>query len=74
MKQVKFGVTKNLSRNAWREWPFWLCSHMDFPPCGAPLKDTGHIWGLLALSRECVGVNVEGGTEAYFRRLASSSV
>ena len=33
-------------------------------------SETGHIWGLLASSRECLGVNDEGGggAEAYFRR------
>ena len=48
-------------------WGFWSCS-VDFPHYGAPLTETGHIWGFWALSGECVGVNVEGGAEAYFRR------
>ena len=39
------------------------------------LSETGHIWGLQALSGERLGVNVKGGgAEAYFRRFASSSV
>ena len=58
----------------WGLRPFWSCSHLDFAHYGAPLTDTGHIWGFLALSGECVGVNVEGRAEAYFRRFASSSV
>ena len=41
---------------------------MDFPHYGAPLTETGHIWGFLALSGERVGVNGEGVAEAYFRR------
>ena len=36
-----------------------------FPHYGAPLTEIGHIWGFWALSGECVGVNVEGGAEAY---------
>ena len=50
-------------------WEFWSCS-VDFPHYGAPLTETGHIWGFWALSGERVGVNVEGGAEAYFRRFA----
>ena len=52
---------------------FWLCS-VDFPLYGSPLNETGHIWGFQALSGEHEGVNVEGGAEAYFRRVVSSSV
>ena len=40
--------------------PIWSCS-VDFPHCGAPLTETGHIWGFWELSGEVVGVNVEGG-------------
>ena len=47
---------------------------MDFPHYGEPLAEIGHIWGFWALSGECVGVNVEGRAEAYFRRFASSAV
>ena len=45
----------------WGFRPFWSCSHVDFPHYGAPLTETNHIWGFLALSGECAGVNVEGG-------------
>ena len=38
------------------------------------LSETGHIWGLWALSGEHLGVNVEGGTETYFQCFESSSV
>ena len=38
------------------------------------VSESGHIWGLRALSREHLGVNVEGGAEAYFGCFASSSV
>ena len=41
-----------------------------FPHYGTPLTKTGHIWGFWALSGERVGVNVEGGAEAYFQRFA----
>ena len=54
-------------------WGFWSCS-VDFPHDGAHLTETGHIWGFWPLSGEFVGVNVEGGAEAYFWRFASSSV
>ena len=54
-------------------WEFWSCS-VDFLHYGAPLTETGHTWGFWALSGERVGVNVEGGAEAYFRRFVSSSV
>ena len=47
---------------------------MDLPQYGAPLTETGHIWGFLALSGERVGVNGKGVAEAYFRRFVSSSV
>ena len=63
MKRVKFGVST----------PFWSCS-VDIPHYGDPLAEIGHIWGFWTLSGERVGVNVEGGAEAYFRRFASSSV
>ena len=64
-------------------WPpselirFWSCS-VDFPHYGAPLglwiSVTDHIWGLRAFSGEHLGVNVEGGAEAYFRCFVSRSV
>ena len=63
-------------------WPpselirFWSCS-VDFPHYGAPwLSETGHtcIWILQALSGKCLGVNVEGGVEAYVPRFGWSSV
>ena len=63
MKRVKFGVSM----------AFWSCS-VDIPYYGDPLAEIGHIWGFWALSGEPVGVNVEGGAEAYFRCFASSSV
>ena len=47
---------------------------MNFPHCGDPLAEIGHIWGFLALSGERVEVNVEGRAEAYFRRFVSSAV
>ena len=52
---------------------FWSRS-VDFPHCGDPLAEIGHIWGFWALSGERVGVNVEERAEAYFRRFASSAV
>ena len=57
----------------WGFQAFWSCS-VDFPHYGDPLAEIGHIWGFWALSGERVGVNVEGRTEAYFRRFASSAV
>ena len=56
----------------WGFKAFWSCSS-DLPRDGDPLAEIGHIWGFLASSGERMGVNVEG-TEAYFRRFASSSV
>ena len=49
---------------------FWSCS-MDFPHYGDPLTETGHtcIWGFWALSGECVGVNVNGGSGGIFPTL-----
>ena len=57
----------------WGLQAFWSRS-VDFPHCGDPLAEIGHIWGFWALSGERVGVNVEGRAEAYFRRFASSAV
>ena len=57
----------------WGFQAFWSCS-VNFLNYGDPLAEIGHIWGFWALSRECVGVNVEGRAEAYFRRFASSAV
>ena len=57
----------------WGFRPFWSCS-VDFPHYGAPLTETSHIWGFWASCGERVGINVEWGAEAYFRRFASSSV
>ena len=57
----------------WGLQAFWPRS-VDFPHYGDPLAEIGHIWGFLALSGECVGVNVEGRVEAYFQRFASSAV
>ena len=61
VKRVKFGGSR----------PF---GHVDFPHYGTPLTETDHIWDFWALSGQCVGVNVEGGAEAYFWRFALSSV
>ena len=38
------------------------------------LIETGHIWGLGALSGDCLGVNVEGGSGGIFPTLVSRSV
>ena len=38
------------------------------------LSETGHVWCLWALPGERLGVNAEGGAEAYFQCFASSSV
>ena len=57
----------------WGFQAFWSYS-VDFPHCGDPLAEIGHIWGFWALSGERVEVNVEGRAEAYFRRFASSAV
>ena len=44
----------------WSFQAFWSGS-VDFPHHNDLLAEIGHIWGIWALSWECVGVNVEGG-------------
>ena len=51
---------------------FSSCS-VDFPHYGDPFTETAHIWGFWVLSGELVGVNVEGGAQAYFPGFASAS-
>ena len=38
------------------------------------LSETGHIYGLQAISGERLRVDVKGGVEAYFQHIALSSV
>ena len=64
MKQVKFGVSRHFGRAL---WIFLIMVTIFF-------AEIGRIWGFWALSGECVGVNVKGRAEAYFRRFASSAV
>ena len=55
-------------------FPAILVMPCGFPHYGASLTETGHILGFWALSGEHVGVNVEGGVEAYFQCFVLSSV
>ena len=68
MKQVKFRVSGHFGHALWIFPGIFLIVVAIF------FAENGHIWGFWSLSGECVGENLKGRTEAYFRRFASSAV